>query len=614
MEVVDIQVVKPMRVCAYLRVSTTRQNESDLSIPDQHKQIVAYAAAHGWSLIGEYVDPGVSGREDDRPEFQKMIERALDNDQPFDLIAVHSFSRFFRDAFGLEMYVRKLAKANVRVVSITQELGDDPAHAMIRQIIALFDEYQSRETGKHVLRSMKENFSQGYYNGSPVPLGYTTVDAEKRGARVKRKIAIDAVEAELVRLIFKLYLHGDGKSGPLGVKAVANWLNERGYRLRKGGRFGSGTLQKILVNPIYKGEWSFNRRDSRTQRAKPAAEHVTMETPAIISADEFEAVGATLRSRNPRVTPPRVVTGPILLTGLATCATCGGGMTLRTGTSKSGRVFRYYSCSRSLRQGKTGCRGRSIPMDKLDTLVTEHLCERLFRPERLTALLAQLTVRQAAASEEVGKRIADLQAKVSEADEKLRRLYKMVEDGIAEPDEILRDRIADLRQARDQAQASLDRAKASLQPSVGVDPEAIARFGAVMRENVTTGSTPFRKAYIQSVVDRVEVDDEVIRIYGSKATLEQVIAGKAARGVGVRNFARKWRAQRESNPCFRRERATSWTARRWALEAPSAPRAPIQARGAKRKRLYCAAISSRRTPATTCGFFIASRRNGSPSS
>ena len=46
-----------------------------------------------------------------------MIERACDDDGPFDLIVVHSFSRFFRDAFGLEMYVRKLAKSDVRLVS-----------------------------------------------------------------------------------------------------------------------------------------------------------------------------------------------------------------------------------------------------------------------------------------------------------------------------------------------------------------------------------------------------------------------------------------------------------------------------------------------------------------
>ena len=130
-----------MRVCSYVRVSTSRQSESDLSIPDQVAQIARHAAQRGWAIVAEYADPGASGMEEDRPEFQKMIERALDDDHPFDAIVIHSFSRFFRDAFGLEMYVRKLAKADVRVISITQELSDDPAAEMMRKVIALFDEY-----------------------------------------------------------------------------------------------------------------------------------------------------------------------------------------------------------------------------------------------------------------------------------------------------------------------------------------------------------------------------------------------------------------------------------------------------------------------------------------
>jgi site-specific DNA recombinase len=65
--------------------------------------------------------------DDQRPEFQRMIERASDDDRPFDVVVVHSFSGFFRDAFGLEMYTRRLAKDGLRLVSITQELGDDPS-------------------------------------------------------------------------------------------------------------------------------------------------------------------------------------------------------------------------------------------------------------------------------------------------------------------------------------------------------------------------------------------------------------------------------------------------------------------------------------------------------
>jgi site-specific DNA recombinase len=96
---------------------------------------------------------------------------AISAESAFDVIVVHSFSRFFRDQFQLEFYVRRLAKNSVRLISITQELGDDPMSNMIRQIMALFDEYQSKENAKHTLRAMKENARQGFWNGALPPIG-----------------------------------------------------------------------------------------------------------------------------------------------------------------------------------------------------------------------------------------------------------------------------------------------------------------------------------------------------------------------------------------------------------------------------------------------------------
>lgn len=179
--------------------------------------------------------------------------RACDGENIFDVIVVHSFSRFFRDAFGLEFYVRKLAKHGVRLVSITQELGDDPAQVMMRQVIALFDEYQSKENAKHVLRSMKENARQGFWNGARPPFGYKAIEVERRGARIKKRLSIDPVEAETVRLMFRLFLEGEGSSGPMGVKAIAVWLNARGHCTRGGATWGLGPVHAMLSHPVYAG-------------------------------------------------------------------------------------------------------------------------------------------------------------------------------------------------------------------------------------------------------------------------------------------------------------------------------------------------------------------------
>jgi site-specific DNA recombinase len=397
----------PPPAALYMRVSTGRQAEHDLSIPDQRNQLQAWCKRQGYKVVAEFIEAGASAVDDRRPAFQQMIERACDGEQAFGFIVVHSYSRFFREAFEQEFYFRKLAKHGVRVISITQPVSDEtePVQTMMRKVIALFDEYQSKENAKHVIRSMKENARQGFWNGATAPLGYRLVEAEKRGTKVKKRLDIDPVEVETVRLIFELYLHGDGKSGALGVKEIVKWLNARGYRTRRDQTFGVGSLHKLLTNTVYVGRWKFNQASSKTGERKPDEEVVEIPVPSIIPPDVFERVQRQLHARNPKVTPPRVTTGPILLTGLAVCATCGGGMMLRTGTSKNGRIYRYYTCSSSAIQGKTVCRGRSVAMDKLDTLVTDHLMERLFKPERLGVILASLASRRAAKAESLNGRL-----------------------------------------------------------------------------------------------------------------------------------------------------------------------------------------------------------------
>ncbi|MCU4160196.1 zinc ribbon domain-containing protein [Acidiphilium sp. AL] len=95
-------------------------------------------------------------------------------------------------------------------------------------------------------------------------------------------------------------------------------------------------------------------------------------------------------------------------------------MTLRTG--KGGR-YRYYTCSIKARQGETGCKGRSIPMEKLDSLVAKHLADRLLQPERLEELLASILDRLQERTERRREHIAELNKRAAETDLRLKRLY-----------------------------------------------------------------------------------------------------------------------------------------------------------------------------------------------
>jgi hypothetical protein len=65
---------------------------------------------------------------------------------------------------------------------------------------------------------LKENARQGFWNGSLPPIGYRVVAAEQRSAKVKKKLEIDPLHAETVRLIYRLALHGDGAKGQMGFQ------------------------------------------------------------------------------------------------------------------------------------------------------------------------------------------------------------------------------------------------------------------------------------------------------------------------------------------------------------------------------------------------------------
>lgn len=303
-------------------------------------------------------------------------------------------------------------------------------------------------------------------------------------------------------------------------------MNLRGLRTRLGARFGVRSVHKILTNPGYIGRWRFNQREAKSGRTKPENEFIEVAVPVIIERNIFDKVQPSLAARDPRVLPPRVVTGPILLTGLALCASCGGAMTLPTGTSKSRKVHRYYTCSTAARVGKTDCKGRSIAMAKLDTLVTTHLADRLLGPNRSAGLLTSLAEKRASSDAEVREQARALQAEIAQADDKLRRLYKMVEDGVTALDKFERER----------AKAALERIKVQSAPQIALEPDQIERFDDFMRERITEGESTFRKAYLRSIINAIEADDKVIRIHGSKASLEQAVIAGEQIGKGVRSF------------------------------------------------------------------------------
>jgi len=212
-----------------------------------------------------------------------------------------------------------------------------------------------------------------------------------------------------------------------------------------------------------------------------------------------------------------------------------------------------------MRKGKIACKGRSIRMAKLDTLVSTHLSERLFQPDRLNEILSSISSRRTEKAESLSARISALQREVTDTDDKLKRLYRLVEEGLADVDDVLKDRLNMLKADRERAKSALERAKSHEGLQIRIDPELVEAFGREMRETLTNGSMAFRKAYLQSLIDVVEVDDNVVRIKGDKDLLEKAVLARHSGGSPGSHVSTKWRSQGESNPCFSLERVVTWT-------------------------------------------------------
>jgi site-specific DNA recombinase len=162
------------------------------------------------------------------------------------------------------------------------------------------------------------------------------------------------------------------------------------------------------------------------------------------------------------------------------------------------------------------------------------MTERLFQPDRLATILSLLASRRSEKADAVNARVTALQREVTDVEEKLKRLYRLVEDGMTEMDDVLKDRLNTLKADRDHAKAALKPAKSHSSHAIQIDPALLEQFGRSMREDTTSGSIPFRKAYLQSLIDVIEVDDAHVRIKGSKDVLERAVLASRNGAIPVR--------------------------------------------------------------------------------
>ncbi len=422
------------RVAVYARVSTKRQEENDLSIPDQIDHGDRWIGDHGAIKAATYSEGGATATNDSRAKFKSTIEDATSSDRPFDIILVHSLWRLFRNALHYMQYKAKLAVHGVRIVSITQQFGSDPASDLASGMLALFDEYHSAENGKHVRRTMVANAVKGYWNGQTPPLGYYSVTVPQPKGKDRRRLQHDTATMHLPQFIFDAYVNGT-PDGELGITRLAGLLNARGERLR-GRRFHVSNVHGILTNTAYIGYVIYNQRDSKTRLKRPEEEWVAIPVPPVVSAELFLAAQAKMAPNDPAMGGSSEKSNLNLLTTKVKCGCdsdgCGGAMT--TSTGKSGQ-YKYYSCSRRATSSSTACGGRRMPMATLDTIVIDSLIEHVLQPDRLQSLLQSRLDNSQSAVESRARALKEVLRRLTMLDGESANVVKLVRSGICQPDD-----------------------------------------------------------------------------------------------------------------------------------------------------------------------------------
>ena len=537
---------QPLRAYIYARVSNDDEAGNNASAVAQRAACRAYCEQRGWVIVEEFEELNVSGRKLRRREFDRMIGQATASDRPVRVIVVYALSRFARRLLTQVTAEHRLSEAGVRLVSLVEDIADDPNGKMMRSMIAVLNEKYANDASIFTCRDRRGNASAGYWNGGPIPFGYQSRIVVTEGRKGRKRLFIVEEEAAVIRLIYELATIGlTGR--PMGTRAIAKHLNANGYTLR-GKPFFHSNLDGILTREHYEG--SYRDRTVDAKGVKPIdAEAIVVACPQIVAPEIIARVAAIRAKAAPAVTPPRITNSPVLLGGIATCGhpECGAGLVLRTG---KGGAYRYYVCNRKATAGATSCPSKAIREDTLDHIVLDGLLHRVLQPARLKVLLADILDRSDDAETRRKDDFERVRRERVAAETRLRRLLELVEEGLMSPrDPMLGEKLAEGRASI----AALVETERSLHNQLGlgtrvINDAAIERFGTMLRAEILGGNADLRRSYVRMLVGNVSVNDNEIMIAGSTAVLELAAAkGDITGASAVRGFDRKWCRLQDSN-------------------------------------------------------------------
>lgn len=228
-----------MNIAAYCRVSTDKEDQLN-SLEAQKEFFTEYTKRTGDNLIKLYADEGISGTKiKNRKEFLRMLADAEHG--LFDMVVVKDISRFARNTVDLLQSVRKLKALGIETQFLTANMTSMGNSEFVLTIFGALAQEESANTSKRVKFGKKMNAEKGRVPN--IVYGYDKTIGDYFN------LSINEEEAKVVRQIYKWYTE-EG----YGAAKIANMLNERGCKTKRGCNWSQNAVCRILTNEIYTGK------------------------------------------------------------------------------------------------------------------------------------------------------------------------------------------------------------------------------------------------------------------------------------------------------------------------------------------------------------------------
>lgn len=446
------------KVAFYGRYSSANQTEQ--SIEGQLHVCEQYAAVNDLEITAQYIDRAISGKSDNRPQFQQMI---TDSEQgKFEGILVYKLDRFARNRYDSFIYKHMLKERGIRVISATEPLSDTPEGIIFEALIEGMDEYYSAELGRKMKRGKQESFRKGRFIGKLPPFGYKVVD---------HRLAVDELTAPIAQEVFQRFANGEKQN------QILTDLNRRGIRNAAGRPWNKVNLSMMFRNRIYIGIYS-------------VADYGEVECPAIIEKEVFD-MAQKMKEESVHRARSNKTDFNYILTGHMTCAKCGASV---CGASMQQGKYHYYQCHKHC--------GNRLRAEDLHNRVKDALAEYLTdeKMEQLAHGAYDVYLKEQTVDERplLEKELADI-------DRQHQNAVQAILDGFASA--ALKDKMNELEARRDELNSLIENAPTPL-PKLTYESFLAMLHLIVERAAVTDDLAKL----CNTVVNRIIIDDQDVII------------------------------------------------------------------------------------------------------